>query len=140
MKKNNKMNKKKSMPTSFILIMIWMFIAVYSIISKLLDPTRFALNVQLMGFSLTLFDYFMDLLILVGFVIFIYMFFKRLGGVKKYFHKFIYVLILGEIAGLIIGIINLNKVVELTGLKEQGIPSGFLLFLIILTFIFHIFI
>jgi len=120
--------------------MIWMFIAVFSIIYEFLDPARFTLNVQLMGLSLTLFDSFMDLFILIGFIIFIYLFFKRSGGVKKYFHKFIYVLIFGEIIGLIILFMNIDKVFELPGLEEAGYMSGLLLFIGILAFLFHLFI
>lgn len=137
MKKQSK-SKSARMPTSFILIVIWMFIAIFSLISKLFNFSRFRLNQQILGKGLAIFDYFMDALIFVGFIVFIIMFFRKTKNTWKYFIWFMGVLALGEIVGLILGFVNLDKFIELIGSTGLGISNGFFAISMIISFIFNL--
>lgn len=91
---NKQINNRKR-PTSITLIIIWMFLMVFRGISKLFDMKRFALNQQLVGESMALFNYAMDFLILIAFIFLIIFFIMRKKNSWKYFLIIITVLIVG---------------------------------------------
>jgi len=131
MKKTVRKKQKKKMPFSFKLIVAWMVIAVISTVSKLSDSSRLISNQEVMGYGLAMFDYYMDFLILIAFIIFIILFLRRGRNTWKYFIWFSFFLILGVFVGLMVGIANAETLMEVNNLSESGLSTNFFVISII---------
>lgn len=110
MKKQNK-TKQSKRPISIILIMIWMVIAAFSTLFKQFNLERLEMNKQIMGGVLALSNYFIDFFILIGFVTFIVLFWKRKRAWKQ-FIGFIIFLIAGELFSFVYIIMHSSEILE----------------------------
>ena len=133
--KTKKQTKRKT-PISIILIIIWMFIAVISLLFKQFNIEQLTQNKVLLGETPGLFNYYIDFIVLIAFIIFIILFFKRRENTWKYFIGFIIFLILGDIIGLIYGTLNADKIVATTELSSDF--SQFILIGTIILFFIHL--
>jgi|SRR3989344_248979 len=131
--KTKKYSKNKKTPISIILIIVWMFLMVFRGFGKLINIRKFELNQMLFGKTFALINYFMDIMILIVFIILITLFMKRSRNAWKYFIYLMLFLILGVIIGSIYGLIYSEKFVDVV-ISQRGInfPPQFFIFAMII--------
>ncbi|MDO8740789.1 MAG: hypothetical protein Q7J54_04440 [Candidatus Woesearchaeota archaeon] len=138
MKINNKAPKRK-MPVSYILIVVWMFIAAISLLFKQFNLERLEANMALLGDTVALVNYFADFLILFAFITFIFLLFFRIRNTWKFFICFIAFLVIGELIGVLYTIASVDKVAQVFNdtLPFTISPSMFIVFGMI-SFLLHL--
>lgn len=104
--------QKRKMPLSFVLILVWMFIAAISLLFKQFNLERLEANMLLLGDTFALANYFADFIILFGFIALIFLFFFRIRNTWKFFICFIALLVIGELIGTIYAIMSVDRVVQ----------------------------
>jgi len=129
--------EKQKKPISIVLIIIWMFIAAFSLLIKQFNFERIDTNAKFLGEILSIANYTFDWIILGIFIIFIFMFFKRKEQVNKFFIFFILFLILGDLIGFTLGFLNIKEI-EQTTLYSQEIPQSFLIIVSVISFIINL--
>ncbi len=139
-KMNLKQNKKEKSkrPISIVLIMTWMVIAAFSALLKQFNLERLEMNKQIMGETLALSNYFIDFIILIGFIVFLYLFWKR-KNIWKYFIGFILFLIIGELLSFIYSILYADKILEPFGISKVISPTLLIIISSIVVFLHLLF-
>jgi len=127
-------NSKSKMPISIVLIIVWMFFMIIRTIVKLISLERFQLNKLFFGSNLALFNYIIDAIILVAFIIIITLFILRKRNSWKYFIVLMAVLIIGVIMSMFyvsstIAILFTNSPDEVSFIKTFTYMTLFLLIL-----------
>lgn len=135
MKTKNNIKKKEKTPISIVLIIIWMGYMAFRVLSKLINLKRFELNSQLLGESMARFNYIMDAIILVAFIILIVFFILRKRNSWKYFIYLIAILIIGHI----IGLFYIDKLKILLPLDSPEAENFVVTFTYIITFLLILF-
>ncbi len=136
MKKMKQEIKRGKMPLSIIVIMIWMVIVVLMMFFKQFNMEKLALNKNIMGGTLALFDYILDFIILFLFIVFIVLFWKK-KNVWKSFIYFIIFLMIGQVFSVFFNIIYLDEIVKAS--QSLGIlTSSSLIFISLLIALIHL--
>jgi len=136
---NKNKTQKRKIPISIILIIVWMVIAIISTLIKQFDMERLATNKIIMGVTLALLNYMIDFIILFGFVIFLFLFWKR-KNIWKYFIYFIVFLMIGELLSFALTILNIDKALEVVDILGILTPTSLIissLFVILLHLTFY---
>ncbi|MBU0760157.1 MAG: hypothetical protein KJ600_04220 [Nanoarchaeota archaeon] len=105
---------KKKRPLSITLIIVWIILAIIRGVSKIFASDRIEINKQIFGSTFSFVNYGIDILILIGFVIFLFMFVKRKRDTWKYFIYFLAFLMIGVLTGTSLMFLNFEKFAELT--------------------------
>lgn len=127
MKTKNKLNKKKKRPVAITLVIVWMFYMVLRGIFKAFNFERLELNKQIFGTLFALVNYWIDIAILILFVVFIILFIKKIPKTWKYFIYLISFLILGVIISIVYNILYFDKMASII------LPNGFTPTLLVVT-------
>ncbi len=130
------------MPISIILIILWMFYMVARGFAKLINIKELELNKLFFGVMFSWINYFIDIFILISFIILIVLFLKRYKNTWRYLIYLVSFLILGIIISMIYMFLSLDKLTLL--MNTFGIPSNFpmeifIIFYIIIYFILLLF-
>lgn len=123
MKSKNNTQKRKR-PMGITLVIIWICYMVLRGILKAIDYSRIEISRKIFG-TFGLVDYWIDIFILLAFVVFIPLFIKRIPSTWKYFIGFISFLILGIIIGNVYNFFVMDKIVEI--LKINLPPTVYLI-------------
>ncbi len=133
--KNNKLENSKKMPMSIILIVIWMSLMAIRNAFRLIDLERFAINQDIFGSNLSIFNYIADAIILVAFVLLIISFILRKKNSWKYFIILMAVLVIGIVWGSFF-VRNLSEFFPAEATDFVFIFTYIIVFLIILFYTF----
>lgn len=119
-----KTKTKNKKPIAIIFLIIWMAYMVFRGILKAINYQRIDTNKQIFG-TFAIFDYGVDILLMVAFIVLIFLFIKRVPKSWKYFIYLSLFMILGIVVGTIYNFIAIDRIVSV--LTVQIPPKIFLI-------------
>jgi|SRR3989344_6869420 len=127
------MNNSKRPPTITFLL-IWISYMILRGFLKLINVEKIEQNKQIFGWF-AIVNYWIDIAILIVFIIILFSFIKRRANTWKYFIGLIIFLIIGTIVGQIIAFTHADKIIALVG---EDLPLSIFLISSVISSIFLI--
>jgi len=117
-------NRFQKRTIAITLVIVWMFYIILRGTLKAINYNRIELNKKIFG-TFAIVDYWIDIFILIAFILFVFLFIKRIPKTWKYFIYFIDFLIIGVIIGMVYNLFVIDKIVDV--LSVSITPATFLI-------------